>query len=218
MRITLSLFNGIGTGIQALKNIGVKVEKSYISEIDKFANITNKKNHPESIQLGDITKWREWEIDWSQVDLVTAGFPCQAWSMAGQQLGDKDPRGALFWTTLEVISHVLRHNPNAKWMMENVRMKREFEEYITLHTGEALGHVEKVLINSALVTAQNRNRYYWSNFKIGQPEDRGILLRDIVECEPLPGNIRQLLIDGAISSEQSLNPDTQTLGRALKKW
>lgn len=184
MRSTLSLFNGIGIGIQALKDLGVSVEKSYVSEIDKFANKTNMKNHPESIQLGDITQWREWNIDWSRVDLVTAGFPCQAWSMAGQQLGDKDPRGMLFWTSLEVISHVLKHNPGAKWMMENVRMKREFEEYITHHTTEALGYVEKALINSALVTAQNRNRYYWSNFPISQPEDRGILLRDIVEDSP----------------------------------
>lgn len=106
---------------------------------------------------------------------------CQAWSMAGQQQGDKDPRGMLFWTTLEVISHVLKHNPSVKWLMENVRMKREFEEYITRHTIEALGYVEKTLINSALVTAQNRNRYYWSNFPISQPDDKGLLLKDVLE-------------------------------------
>lgn len=179
--ILLSLFNGIGVGTQALKNIGVKIERAYISEIDKFANQTNMKNHPESIQLGDITKWREWDIDWASIDLVTAGFPCQSWSMAGQQMGDRDERGALFWTTLDVIANVLKHNPSAKFLMENVRMKKEFEEYITHHTEQALGYVEKTLINSALVTAQNRNRYYWTNFKVSQPEDRGILLRDILE-------------------------------------
>lgn len=180
----LSLFNGIGIGATALKNIGVEVETHYISEIDKFANQTNYKHHPDSIQLGDITKWFEWNIPWGEIDVVTAGFPCQAWSMAGQQLGDKDPRGALFWLTLDVIKEVLHHNPKAKWVMENVRMKQEFEEYITFHTRQALGHVEKTLINSALVTAQNRQRYYWTNFKVSQPEDRGLLLKDIIEDTP----------------------------------
>lgn len=194
--ILLSLFNGIGVGTQALKNIGVKIEKAYISEIDKFANQTNMKNHPESIQLGDITKWREWDIDWANVDLVTAGFPCQAWSVAGQQMGDRDERGALFWTTLDVIANVLKHNPSAKFLMENVRMKKEFEEYITHHTEQALGYVEKTLINSALVTAQNRNRYYWTNFKVSQPEDRKIFLKDIIEdipgdrpCDPISDDL-----------------------------
>lgn len=177
----LSLFNGIGICAQALKNIGVNISNSYVSEIDKFANKTNEKNHPESIQLGDVTRWREWDIDWSSIDLVTAGFPCQSWSMAGQQLGDRDERGALFWVTLDIISHVLKHNPNAKWMMENVRMKKEFEDYITHHTTEALGTVKKVLINSALLTAQNRRRFYWSNFDIDQPDDRGIVLGDVLE-------------------------------------
>lgn len=106
---------------------------------------------------------------------------CQAWSVAGQQQGDKDERGMLFWTTLEVISQVLKHNPNAKFLMENVKMKKEFEQYITYHTEQALGNVEKILINSALLSAQNRNRYYWTNFEVTQPEDKGILLKDVLE-------------------------------------
>ena len=106
---------------------------------------------------------------------------CQAWSVAGQQQGDKDERGMLFWTTLEVISQVLKHNPNAKFLMENVKMKKEFEQYITYHTEQALGDVEKILINSALVSAQNRNRYYWTNFKVEQPEERGVLLKDVLQ-------------------------------------
>ena len=87
----------------------------------------------------------------------------------------------LFWVTLEIIAHVLKHNQEAKFLMENVKMKKEFEEYITHHTEQALGHVEKTLINSALVSAQNRQRYYWTNFEVTQPEDKGILLRDILE-------------------------------------
>ena len=106
---------------------------------------------------------------------------CQAWSVAGKQLGDKDERGMLFWTTLEIIAHVLKHNPSAKFLMENVKMKKDFEQYITYHTEQALGYVEKTLINSSLVSAQNRNRYYWTNFEVTQPDDKGILFRDILE-------------------------------------
>ena len=180
----LSLFNGLGGLPLACDRAGINYDKCYYSEIDKYANKVMEKNYPDSIPLGDVTKWKEWDIDWSSIGLVSAGFPCQAWSVAGQQQGDKDERGMLFWTTLEVISQVLKHNPNAKFLMENVKMKKEFEQYITYHTEQALGDVEKILINSALVSAQNRNRYYWTNFKVEQPEDKGILLKDILETEP----------------------------------
>ena len=177
----LSLFNGLGGLPLACDRAGIKIENCYYSEIDKYANKVMEKHYPDAIALGDVTKWREWDIDWSEIGLVGAGFPCQAWSVAGKQLGDKDERGMLFWTTLEIIAHVLKHNPSAKFLMENVKMKKDFEQYITHHTEQALGHVEKTLINSALVSAQNRQRYYWTNFKIEQPEDKGILLRDILE-------------------------------------
>ena len=183
----LSLFNGISGLHLACDKARLKVEKCYYSEIDKYANQVTEKQYPGDIALGDVTKWREWDIDWSSIDLVGAGFPCQAWSVAGQQLGDKDERGMLFWTTLEIIKHVLYFNPKAKFLMENVKMKKDFEEYITHHTTQALGYVEKTLINSALVSAQNRNRYYWTNFKIEQPEDKGIFLKDVLE-DSLPLN------------------------------
>lgn len=177
----LSLFNGISGLHLACDRAGINVDVCYYSEIDKHANKVTEHHYPNDIALGDVTKWREWNIDWSSIDLVGAGFPCQAWSVAGQQLGDKDERGMLFWTTLDIIAHVLKHNPNAKFLMENVKMKKDFEQYITHHTEQALGHVEKTLINSALVSAQNRQRYYWTNFKVAQPNDRGILLRDVLQ-------------------------------------
>lgn len=177
----LSLFNGVSGLHCAFDRAGIKVDTCYYSEIDKYANMVTEKHYPNDIALGDVTKWEEWNIDWSSIDFVSAGFPCQAWSVAGNQLGDKDERGALFWTTLDVIANVLKHNPSAKFLMENVKMKKDFEEYITNHTTQALGYVEKTLINSALVSAQNRNRYYWTNFKVTQPDDKGILLKDILE-------------------------------------
>lgn len=177
----LSLFNGMSCGMMALESLGVPVEKYYSAEIDKYANQAAQALFPNTIQLGDVTKWREWNIDWANIDLVTGGFPCQAWSMAGKQLGDKDERGMLFWTMLDIIKHVKHHNPKASFLIENVKMKKEFEEYITTHTENALGHVYKILINSALVSAQDRNRYYWMSFEVEQPEDKGILLKDIIE-------------------------------------
>lgn len=106
---------------------------------------------------------------------------CQAWSIAGKGLGDKDERGMLFWTTLDIISKVIQNNPKAKFILENVKMKKEFEDYITHHTSQALGEVTKTLINSALVSAQNRNRFYWTNFEVSQPQDKGLVISDIVE-------------------------------------
>lgn len=181
MMNVLSLFNGISALHLACDRAGIQINTCYYAEIDKYANQVTEKHYPNDIALGDVTKWREWDIDWSSIDLVGAGFPCQAWSVAGKQLGDKDERGMLFWVTLEIIAHVLKHNPKAKFLMENVKMKKDFEQYITHHTEQALGRVEKTLINSALVSAQNRQRYYWTNFEVTQPEDKGILLKDVIE-------------------------------------
>ena len=177
----LSLFAGMSFGQMALEALNIKVDNHYSSEIDKYAIQATQALYPNTIQLGDINNWREWGIDWASIDLVTGGFPCQSWSIAGSQLGDKDPRGKLFWVMLDVIKHIKEHNPKAEFMLENVKMKTEFEKYITHHTEEALGYVHKILINSALVSAQNRNRYYWTSFKVEQPEDKRIVLSDIIE-------------------------------------
>ena len=217
IRSALSLFNGISGLHLALDKAQINVEQVYYSEIDKFANKVTEQQYPNDIALGDVTKWKEWDIDWSSVDLVSAGFPCQSWSVAGQQQGDKDERGMLFWTTLDIIKTVLEHNPKAKFLMENVKMKKDFEEYITHHTTEALGYVEKTLINSALVSAQNRNRYYWTNFEVAQPEDRGILLKDIVEGDniDLYNELENDIRNDKVVSEQKLNGISQTMTRAL---
>lgn len=181
----LSLFDGMSCGRIALDRAGVKVGKYYASEIDKYATKVSEANYPDIIRLGDVTKWQNWDIDWSSIDLVTGGFPCQAWSMAGKQLGDKDERGMLFWTMLDIMKHVRHHNPKADFLIENVKMKKEFEGYITHHTEQALGEVHKILINSALVSAQNRNRYYWTSWECAQPEGGQVTYKDITEDEPM---------------------------------
>lgn len=177
----LSLFNGMSFCRMALEELNVPVEKYYSSEIDKYANQAAQALYLDTIQLGDVTNWREWDIDWGSIDLVTGGFPCQAWSMAGKQLGDKDERGMLFWTMLDIIKHVKCHNHKADFLIENVKMKKEFEQYITTHTENSLGKVHKTLINSSLVSAQNRNRYYWTSFEVEQPGDKVVTWGDVRE-------------------------------------
>lgn len=199
----LSLFDGISCGRVALDRAGKEVGIYYSSEIDKTAIAIANFNFPQDAEnrLGDILNWREWDIDFSSIDLVLGGFPCQSWSVGGKQLGDRDPRGMLFWTLLDITKHIQSLNPHVTFLFENVKMKKDFEEYITLHTTSALGRVNnernefsnepsklanerskfaKILIDSSLVSAQRRKRYYWTNIEnITQPEDRNVLLSDI---------------------------------------
>lgn len=172
----LSLFDGISAGQVALQRAGIAVENYYASEIDKYAVQITQKNHPNTIQLGDITKWREWDIDWSSIDMVIGGSPCQGFSFAGKQLNFEDPRSKLFFDYLDICNHVADHNPKMKFLLENVRMKQEYQDVIS----EFLG-VSPMFMNSSLISAQNRPRLYWTNIEnVIQPEDKGILLRDII--------------------------------------
>jgi site-specific DNA-cytosine methylase len=128
------------------------------------------------VQLGDVTQWREWDIDWSSIDLLIGGSPCQGFSFAGKQLAFDDPRSKLFFVYVDILNHIRSMNPDVKFMLENVKMKKEHLVVVS----EQLG-VEPVFINSALVSAQNRQRYYWANWEFGQPEDKGIVLADVIE-------------------------------------
>jgi DNA-cytosine methyltransferase len=166
----LSLFDGISAGQLALKRAGILVDTYYASEIDRYAISVTQKNFPETIQLGDVTNWREWNIE--APDLIIGGSPCQGFSFAGKQLNFDDPRSKLFFDMVDIINH---HKPKY-FLLENVKMKQEYKDVISQHMG-----VQPMEINSALVSAQNRKRLYWFNWTAQQPEDKGIVLRDIVE-------------------------------------
>lgn len=187
----LSLFDGMSCGRIALRELGIEPEHYYASEIDKFAISQTRLNFPDTIHLGDVTKWREWEIDWGTIDLILAGSPCQGFSFAGKQLAFDDPRSKLFFVFVDILNHVKALNPDVFFLLENVNMKKEHMRVITEYCG-----VHPVNINSNLVSAQNRNRWYWTNIRtrkvglfgeihsdIPQPKDEGILLRDILEEE-----------------------------------
>jgi len=187
----LSLFDGMSCGQIALNRAGINYETYYASEIDKHAIKVTQSNYPDTIQLGDVTKWREWDIDWSKIGLLMAGSPCQGFSFAGKQLAFDDPRSALFFVFVEIWRHIKSQNPNAYYLLENVKMKKEHELVISNYIG-----VHPIEINSALVSAQNRKRLYWTNIAnepygffgdmqcvIPQPKDKGILLCDVLESD-----------------------------------
>lgn len=167
----LSLFDGISCGQVALERAGIKVENYFASEVDKNAIKVTQYNWPNTIQLGDVTKWKEWNLP--KIDLILAGSPCQGFSFAGKQLNFEDPRSKLFFVFLDVLAHF-----NQKFfLLENVRMKKVFQDVITKKL-----NVEPILINSSKVSAQSRNRLYWTNIpKVMQPEDKNILIKDILE-------------------------------------
>lgn len=185
----LSLFDGMSCGQIALKQLGVIPDVYYASEIDKYAISQTQLNFPDTVQLGDVTKWREWNIDWKSLDLILAGSPCQGFSFAGKQLAFYDPRSKLFFVFIDILNHVRSFNPNVLFLLENVNMKKSHMRVISEYCG-----VFPVNINSNLVSAQNRDRWYWTNIRtkqiglfgelhsdIPQPADKGILLRDVLE-------------------------------------
>lgn len=187
----LSLFDGMSCGQIALKQLGIIPEKYYASEIDKHAIKQTQLNFPDTIQLGNVTKWKEWDIDWRSIDLILAGSPCQGFSFAGKQLAFDDPRSKLFFVFIDILNHIRSLNPDVLFLLENVNMKKSHMKIISEYCG-----VFPVNINSNLVSAQNRDRWYWTNIKtkqvglfgevyvdITQPEDKGIFLRDILESE-----------------------------------
>jgi len=168
----LSLFDGSACTKVALDRLRIPVTKYYASEVDKYAIKVAMANHPDIAQLGDVKNvgiaFKEGDID-----LLVGGSPCQGFSFAGKQLNFDDPRSKLFWEYVRI----LRKLKPKYFLLENVRMKQEYQDIIS----DALG-VKPIAINSRLMSAQNRYRLYWTNIpNVTQPEDKGIVLADILE-------------------------------------
>jgi DNA (cytosine-5)-methyltransferase 3A len=182
----LSLFDGISCARVALERGGIKIDKYYASEIDKYAIQIAQKNYPDTIQLGDVreislTKYPEI----NNPDLLIGGSPCQDLSIAKKDRKGLDgEKSSLFWEYVRILKEV---KPRF-FVLENVSsMPKKDKEIIS----QTLG-VEPVMINAALVSAQNRKRLFWVGSRFGdkyvkvdilQPEDRGGLLKDILEEE-----------------------------------
>lgn len=165
------MFDGISCGRLALERAEVNVTNYFASEIDAHAIQISKKHYPDIVQLGDVTKWREWDLP--KIDLLIGGSPCQGFSRVGRQLNFNDPRSKLFFEFNDIL-----HSYKPKYfLLENVKMKKEYQDIISEHLG-----VEPIEINSSLVSAQNRPRLYWTNIPIHSlPQDKGVLLKDIID-------------------------------------
>jgi DNA-cytosine methyltransferase len=170
----LSLFDGMSCGQIALNKLGVKYDSYYASEIDKFAIGITKKNYPNTIHLGDVRDVKGGDLP--KIDLLFGGSPCQSFSNAGNGKGFEGSSG-IFWEYVRVLREV---KPKY-FMLENVKMKKEWQDIITKELG-----VEPIAINSSLLSGQNRPRLYWTNIPgVEIPEDKGIKLRDILEDDNL---------------------------------
>ena len=191
----LNLFGGMEVGRLAMDRANVSVDRYYSAEVDPYAIKIANKNHPDIIQLGDIT-----DIDYDdlfyeeKIDLLMGGSPCQGFSFAGEQLAFDDPRSKLFFEFIRARDFL-----QPKYiLLENVRMKKEFEDVITEHMG-----FPPQLLNSSVVSAQNRWRNYWfgvlingkyEQIMIPPMEDKGLVLKDILQTDhdesPVPINER----------------------------
>lgn len=169
----LSLFDGMSCGQLALQRAGIQVENYYAAEIDKYAIKVTQANFPNTVQLGDVNAVDTDSLP--DIDLLIGGSPCQGFSFAGKQLNFDDPRSKLFWEYVRLLNAL---KPKY-FLLENVKMKKESMDVIT----RAL-RVDPIFINSRLFSAQNRPRMYWTNIPFDVPtEDKGIVLRDILEPE-----------------------------------
>ena len=193
----LSVFDGMSCGQIALERAGIAVDKYYASEIDKYAIAVTQKNYPETIQLGDITKWQGWDIE--QPDIIMGGSPCQGFSFAGKLLNFEHEQSKLFFEFVDILKH---YKPKY-FLLENVLMRQEYIDVISGILGEIYpecitqqeifrpGRLEPIMIKSALVSAQSRRRLYWTNIQgIEQPKDKGIMLNDIIQADEV-GVIKQ---------------------------
>ena len=204
----LSLFDGMSCGQQALERIGIKVDNYFASEIDKYAITVTMANYPNTKQLGSVTQVDGYSLP--KIDLLIGGSPCQSFSFAGKRKGmstkdeqeiltldhylelksqeyEFEGQSYLFWEYMRLLNEV---KPKY-FLLENVMMGEKWEKILS----KAIG-VNPIMINSSLVSAQNRQRLYWTNIGmkpsglfgdlesiIQQPKDLGILLKDILEPE-----------------------------------
>lgn len=171
----LSLFDGMSCGQLALQKANIDVGQYFACGIDKHAVKCSSTKFPNMIHLGDVT---EVDVDsLPKIDLLIGGSPCQGFSFLGKQLNFDDPRSKLFFEYSKILKLLKLKNPDIKFLLENVSMKKDYHKVISDQLG-----CEPIRINSELVSAQLRNRLYWTNVEnVCVPDDKGICLNDILE-------------------------------------
>jgi DNA (cytosine-5)-methyltransferase 3A len=207
-----------------MENIGIKVNKYYSSEIKPYAIELTQHHFPDTIQLGDINNWRNWDIDWSKIDFIGSGSPCQNLSAAGKREGLYGTKSSLFFVFVEILNHVKSLNPNVLFLQENVGSANKSDVGIM---SRALG-VYPCRINSSLLTAQLRDRYYWSNIRtketmfdvvtdIPLPEDKNISFQDILTSGTTKRKKSVCLMEGTVSKNNSSDLYSEHWQNYLKK-
>ena len=172
IRNVLSLFDGLSCGQIALNRVGIEYDNYFASEIDKHAIKVTQTNYPNTIQLGDVTKVKGSGLP--KIDLLIGGSPCQGFSFAGKGLNFEDPRSKLFFEFVR-----LKNETQPKYfLLENVVMKKQWQDVISSELG-----CEPIKINSNVVSAQNRERLYWTNIPVLELKDKGIFIEDILDSE-----------------------------------
>ena len=200
--VVLSLFDGISTGRLALEMAGISVSEYMASEIDPSPMRISAARWPEIVQVGDIKNLRARKLP--KIDLLIGGSPCQGFSRAGGHLNFDDPRSSLFFEYVRILNEARKENPHILFMLENVDMKKEWEQVIT----ESL-YIQPIHINSKLVSAQNRPRTYWTNIpNVSIPQDKHITLANTIR--------RKIDTSGYIAERGILfDPSIPPNGRAL---
>ncbi len=183
----LNLCSGGETGRQAVKELGLEVTNWFTSEVDKFAIKVANDNHDDLQHLGDICTVYDYfdknvTVHPSTIDVILCGSPCQGFSVAGKGLNFEHPQSKLFFEFVKIYKLIYKHNPNVKLLFENVRMKKEWQDIIVNTLQEINPNLKMYIINSSIVSAQNRVRMYITDFEFDIPKDRNIKLKDIVEC------------------------------------
>jgi len=184
----LSLFDGMAGLRQSLKEINFKVDKYYASEVDNDAIKIANKNHNDIFQLGDVNNWHNWNIDFSKIDLLVGGSPCQGFSVAGKKLNFEDERSALFFKYCEILQYAKNQNPNIKFVLENVKMPDDISNIIN----DMLG-VNYQYINSKDFSGMIRKRYYWFNGELLPYENKDVKIKDLIETLQFDKSLEHLL-------------------------
>ena len=213
----LSLFDWMSCWRLALERAGIPVENYWACEIDKYAAQVSRNNRDDVFHLWDVRDLSWWDFSedvcWEPIDLLIGGSPCQWFSSAGKGLNFEDPRSKLFFEFVRILNEA---KPRY-FLLENVKMKKEWQNVISEH----LFGIQPVEIDSALVSAQRRKRLYrvgkrnedwsYSQVVVNQPEDKEILLKDILEQEVDP---KFYLSDKAIELMiKYLKPDYEITGK-----
>lgn len=171
----LNLFSGMGCDIMAHSRTDLPpITKVYHSDIDRYSVAVDRFLHPQVIQLGDVTKIKG--SDLGHIDLILGGSPCQGFSFSGKQLAFDDPRSQLFFEFVRILKELREINPKIHFLLENVKMKKEFRDVITEYL-----KVHPIELDSALDSAQSRKRLYWASWGIMPQIDKGIMLKDILQ-------------------------------------